>query len=159
MRIEFFVPGEPASKGSARAFVVGGRAIITNDNQRAKPWASLISQLAIEAMEGAAPTAAPVRIDVVFYLPRPKGHLRANGLVRPGAPAHVVTKPDGDKLERCAWDALTGVVFLDDSQVVEWSGSKRYADDNRVGMHLTVSTLAATVAATVQPSLMEHANG
>lgn len=40
-------------------------------------------------------------------------------------PATVV--PDGDKLERALWDALTGLVWRDDRQVIGWAGLKVYA--------------------------------
>lgn len=40
----------------------------------------------------------------------------------------MTQRPDGDKLTRAIWDALTGVAFEDDSQVVEWHGVKRRAE-------------------------------
>lgn len=33
-------------------------------------------------------------------------------------------KQDGDNLEKLVWDALTGLVWFDDSQIVEWTGKK-----------------------------------
>ena len=38
---------------------------------------------------------------------------------------------------RALWDALTGVVFVDDKQVVAWSGEKRYVDTGE-GVDVTV---------------------
>ena len=37
-----FVPGTPVPKGSTKAFYIQklGRAVITNDNAKTKPWAS-----------------------------------------------------------------------------------------------------------------------
>lgn len=31
---------------------------------------------------------------------------------------------DGDNCQKLVWDALTGIVWDDDSQIVEWSGHK-----------------------------------
>lgn len=147
--VEFFVPGLPATKGSAKGFGFirknGPRAgsigvNVTNDNPKAKSWASLISTMAHTAMAGRAPFAGPVRVAIVFHLPRPKGHSGKKGL-KASAPFHVVTKPDGDKMVRCAWDALTGVVFVDDSQIVEWPGGKRYAVDGKIGAHVSITEL------------------
>lgn len=134
--VEFSVPGMPGTKGSARAFVVPGtnRATIVNDNPKTKSWAALVSLLAKQAMAGAAPWEGPVSVQVVFYLPRPKAHYlpatkkRPAAELRPGAPQRHIGKPDGDKMERAAWDALTGIVFRDDSQIAAWSGGKIYAD-------------------------------
>ena len=41
----------------------------------------------------------------------------------------VTTKPDVDKLARAALDALTGVLWADDSQVVSLHAQKEYAGE------------------------------
>lgn len=119
--IDIFVPGIPVPKGSAKAFVVKGRAIVTQDNgAKQKPWASSISYTAMQAMRFEKPVSGPVSISLTFYMPRPKGHYgsgKNSALVKDSAPQHHVSKPDLDKLCRCVLDALTGVVWNDDSQV------------------------------------------
>jgi Holliday junction resolvase RusA-like endonuclease len=47
---------------------------------------------------------------------------------------------DGDKLMRAALDALTGVVYKDDSQVARWSGSKTYSTEPE-GVWISVSPI------------------
>ena len=151
--ISFFVAGQPSTKGSVRAFVRGGRAIITNDaGEKAKCWAAKVSDAAFEAMGRAPLFDGPVVVNIQFHLPRPKSHC-LRGQLRATAPIFVPTKPDGDKLLRCAWDALTGVVFVDDSRIVEWSGSKVYADDGRTGAAFEISAaeVAARKAARTRP--------
>jgi Holliday junction resolvase RusA-like endonuclease len=129
--IRFFVEGDPGTKGSVNAFVVGkGRnrhAVVVNNSMKAKPWAKAVSAAAEKAYRG-DPLDVPVFLFIIFYLKRPKSHYRSNGALKPNAPVYVPTKPDGDKLERCAWDALTGIIFKDDSLVVSWYGQKRYSD-------------------------------
>ena len=119
--IDIFVPGVPVPKGSAKAFVVKGRAIVTQDNgAKQKPWASSISYTAMQAMRFEKPVSGPVSISLTFYMPRPKGHYgsgKNSALVKDSAPQNHVSKPDLDKLIRCVKDALTGVVWNDDSQV------------------------------------------
>jgi len=121
--IEFFVPGIPVPKGSAKAFVVKGRAIVTQDNgAKQKPWASAISFTAKHQMGAERPFAGPIAISLLFIMPRPKGHYgsgKNSAVVKESSPQHHVTKPDLDKLIRCVKDALTGVVWGDDSQVCE----------------------------------------
>jgi len=134
--IQFFVPGQPGTKGSARAFVVRGRAIITNDSRKAKPWAAAVSAAAHEAMGGNPPMQGPVRVSLCFYLPRPKSHY-LRGQLRTDAPAYCPKRPDLDKLTRCTWDALTGIVFSDDAQVVLEYGSKLYAN-GPVGCEISI---------------------
>lgn len=129
--ITFRVDGLPGTKGSVHAFAFRGahgklRARVVNDSKKAAPWAALVSHAAALAMEGRDPEAGPVVVDITFHLPRPKSHYRASGALKPNAPRFVATRPDGDKLLRSAWDALTGIVFRDDAQIVEWSGTKLY---------------------------------
>ena len=129
--IQFFAAGRAEPKGSTRAFVQHGRAIVTNDNPKAKAWARVVSLRAREAMQGRAPMAGPMRIALTFYLERPRYHYRTgrySHLFKPSAPLFPDVLPDGDKLERCTWDALKGIVWLDDGQVVRWRGGKEYAD-------------------------------
>lgn len=136
--INIWAPGMPSTKGSARAFVVGKRAIITNDaGQKAKAWASIVSGAAMDAMRGRELFDGPVRVEVTFYLPRPKAHFGRHGL-KPDAPTFVAKKPDGDKLARCGLDALTFVVFKDDAQIAELVVRKLYGTP---GARFVVSAL------------------
>jgi crossover junction endodeoxyribonuclease RusA len=70
---------------------------------------------------------------VTFTFARPAAHFgtgRNAHLLKPSAPARPVPKgkDDGDKLQRAVMDALTDAgMWADDSQVVEWHGSKLYA--------------------------------
>ena len=147
-RIEFWAAGQPGTKGSAKAFVVGGRARITNDaGEKAKAWAAVVSAAAHTAMAGRPVLRSPVVVQIIFYLARPKSHFhpptrnRSMPVLRRDAALYVASKPDGDKLERCTWDALTRVVFADDSQVVTWHGCKKYSLTGETGAMITVSTL------------------
>jgi Holliday junction resolvase RusA-like endonuclease len=125
--IAFTAHGKPETKGSTRAFMVAGRPRITNDNPRAKTWAGVVSSAAYEATGGRL-LSGPLSVRIVFYLQRPKAHSNKRGL-RPDAPTHSASKPDVDKLARCALDALTGVVFGDDSQVARLEVEKRYTSE------------------------------
>jgi len=123
--ISFYVPGQPQTKGSARAFVVRGRAVITNDNAKTKSWAGVVTSFALEASP--TPIPGPVRVTLRFDLTRPKAHSTKRGL-RLDAPTYVSKKPDADKLARACLDALTSVCFLDDAQVARLVVEKRYAE-------------------------------
>lgn len=128
--LEFTVVGIATPKGSGRAVLSRstGRAIFKPDNPKTKGWQSTIAATAAIALQ--RPEYAdcrfidgPVVFSAVFYLPRPKRLLgrRTAALAVP----HV-TKPDLDKLVRAAKDALTGVVWTDDSQVTDVIARKRY---------------------------------
>jgi Holliday junction resolvase RusA-like endonuclease len=69
------------------------------------------------AMEAVFTKHVPVRLWLTFQFVRPKSAKN-----RP----LMVVKPDLDKLVRGVCDALTGVIYHDDAQVVEIIASKRY---------------------------------
>lgn len=51
-------------------------------------------------------------------LRRPKDHFSTAGVIKQWAPRFPTKKPDLDKTLRAIKDALTGIVYVDDSQVV-----------------------------------------
>lgn len=123
--IEFTVHGAPQAKGSVRAFVPKGwnRPILTSTNRNLKAWENLIRVAANDARQGAPPFSGPVILDVHFEFDRPQRLLtrKAALLEQP----HVAA-PDLDKCVR-AMDALTGILFLDDKQIVKIVATKTYA--------------------------------
>jgi crossover junction endodeoxyribonuclease RusA len=124
--VSFFVNGKPEPQGSTRAFMVAGKPIITSANKNLKDWRTIV-QLA--AMAHAHMIEGPVEVVLRFYLPRP--------VSLPKKVIHNVKRPDVDKLARSILDALTGVFFKDDSQVVALEAYKGYADPF-IGVDITV---------------------
>lgn len=122
-RVTFRVDGVPAPKGSMRAFVVRGRAVTTEDNVHTRPWAALVKDAARQVCPLSEPVpfvrGVAVHLSVTFILPRPAS--------LPKKVTGHTKKPDLDKLARAVKDALTGVVWSDDSQVVTALLGKRYA--------------------------------
>lgn len=114
VRIDFTVSGIPQPQGSARAFVPKGwnRAVITSDNKKLRPWRQDVSAMATEAMSERNEQATQEAVEVAcyFYFQKPKSTKKST--------TQKITKPDIDKLLRGVLDALTGIVFRDDSQVV-----------------------------------------
>ncbi len=133
MTVSFFVPGIPATKGSHKVISRGrggrqlARPLVINDNPRGYSWARAVATMARFEMASRPPLEGAVAVTMLFALPRPKRHHRANGTLKPAAPEHPATRPDLDKLARSAGDALTGIVYRDDSQVVTLALEKHYA--------------------------------
>jgi hypothetical protein len=129
--IKFFVPGLPITQGSKRAFVnkYTGRAQLVEDAARLKPWRACVSMAAAQALAKRPHFKGPVRIRLQFLFPRPKSHYgtgRNHNVLKATAPSWPTGKPDLDKLQRAVFDALTHVVWVDDSQVTEVFAMKRY---------------------------------
>lgn len=122
--IRFTVNGIPQPKGSTRAFMRPGARfpIVTSDNPKVKAWQKVVGLGAAMARgAGVPPLQGPVELVVEFYLARPKY------LAKRATPQHL-TRPDVDKLTRAVGDALTGICWEDDGQVVRLVASKAYAE-------------------------------
>lgn len=142
--IRIFVPGLPQPGGSKRAFYIKklGRAIITDANSKAKPWKTAVSFVAADRYRG-EPTREAISVDFTFYLPRPKSHYGSGKnarSIKASAPEFPCGKPDTTKLIRSTEDALTGILWVDDSQIVDQFGRKRYSD--RMGAEIIVRRMA-----------------
>jgi Holliday junction resolvase RusA-like endonuclease len=135
--IAFSVYGTPQTAGSKKAFVVksknGGRprAVVTDDNKRSKPWKDQVAQQAGLAMRRRELLRGPLEMRLVFHVRRPQGHFGRRGLL-PSAAAYPITRPDLSKYTRAVEDALTGVVWHDDAQVVRQILEKHYGQPERV---------------------------
>ena len=124
--IIFFVEGVPAPQGSKR-HVGDGRLI--ESSRQVGPWRDTVRRAAIEVMADRPPIEGPVYLVQVFALPRPKSHYgtgRNSGRVKRGAPHRPPVRPDLDKLARAVGDALTGVCYHDDAQIVNLCAAKYY---------------------------------
>ena len=126
--VHFSVRGVPKPQGSMRAFVRGGRPIVTSTTRGLREWRDAMAWQARASMDGKGILVGPVEGSITFTLARPKSHYRADGSVRPSAPAHPSGRPDIDKLLRASLDAMTGVVYLDDAQIFNVQVAKAYTD-------------------------------
>ncbi len=147
--ISIEVLGEPAPKGSMRAMLMRGKPILvpggTSTNQKKlRAWANAIKARVGEQLgERSEPlyVEQPLRVSLLFKLPRPANHFGAKGLL-PHAPAHpMACKDDVDKLARAVLDALTGVLYDDDGRIAVLQVEKQWGEPARQGVVITIDTL------------------
>lgn len=134
--LRIVVYGETAPAGSKRIVPVGPKAgpqrlRSIDANRKAEPWKQLVAREAGRAMEGRALLRGPLSVTFTFFKRRPKGHHGKRGLL-PSAPAFPTTRPDVTKLVRGTEDALTGVVWHDDAQIVAPRAVKQFGEPERV---------------------------
>lgn len=130
MTVTFSVVGIPQPSGSKRAFPIKRKdgsidVAVSEDAKGAKAWRQDVAAAAAGVFGGAVPLDGPLSLSVVFMMPRPKGHFGKRGL-RPGAPGYPAVRPDATKLLRAVEDALTGILWRDDAQIVGQHIVKRY---------------------------------
>ncbi len=127
--IELLVAGAAIPQGSLRAHMAGGRPVLHYTNQQPLSlWRDAVAQAAREAGY-TSPSPGPYGVSIDIRVVRPLGHLSSKGTVLPRfTDAWPDRRPDIDKLARSILDALTGLVWRDDGQVVILDVAKRYAD-------------------------------
>ena len=128
--VQFHVEGTPRPQGSKRCF--NNRPVEVS--KHVAKWRRSISKVAEGHFK--EPFSVPVVMDLAFSFARPKSHLTSKGTLKDGYPHEHVSRPDLDKLTRAVLDALTGVAYDDDSQVVAFSCRKHYGNGD--GVEITV---------------------
>lgn len=140
--IQFHVPGAPQGKGRARAYRMRSGAIGHYTPDKTRSYERTIRLLARQAVGARKPIDGPVSLTLQIVMPIPaswpawKRDLAQSGQLAP------TTKPDADNIEKAVKDALNGVVYRDDAQVVAADKIKCYEDGElTVGVHVGVSVL------------------
>lgn len=143
--LSLYIPGKPVAQGSTRAFLTkAGIPIVTGKNP------SGIAAFRLDVIEAARRfrgddahlqpnewqpwfvKGTPIFVALHFAFVRPKSHYgtgRNAHVLKANAPSKHISRPDGDKLTRAAFDALTiARVIHDDAAICDHTVSKTYSD-------------------------------
>lgn len=136
MKVKFEIIGPPQGKGRHRAQVLPNGKIHTYTPENTASYENLVKVMYLQQVGRKRLTGAlQARIQAFYAIPNSwskKRKAEANdGVERPK------TKPDLDNCCKIILDALNGIAFYDDKQVVELYASKHYADIARVEVTLT----------------------
>ena len=144
--LRFTVFGKAKPAGSKRAFIyqpkAGGKpkTAVVDANVKAAVWKQEVALAARAAYAGPL-LLGSIRLALTFYRPRPQSHYGTGknaGEVKESAAKWPIGRPDTVKLTRAVEDALTGVLWRDDSQVVEHLLRKVYGECSRVEVEVQV---------------------
>ena len=123
-----FVGGFPKTKGSWIPFMTKHGIKLRPASNKMTAWANEVKQTLHDKWKWGIIEGA-VSVELSFSLPKPKTVARV----------FPTSKYDGDldKLVRCIYDCLTGIVIKDDSQIIDGAEHKRY--ELPCGVYITVS--------------------
>ena len=141
MTVTFFVEGVSRPQGSKRSL---GNGRMIEASPHIKTWRHDVRYGAQQHRPEPWEVTAPMSVSIAFCFLRPKSHYNSKGQLTGKAPARATSKSIGDidKLVRGILDALTTVLFDDDSQVVEVNAYKRYCSAaERPGAIITCTPL------------------
>lgn len=119
--IEFLIQTDPIPQPRPKARRIGpGIQIYTPNSGPIKAYkAAIVEAFEQVAGEGFVPLTGPLRLSVTFVFERPQSRLKEE--------AHII-KPDCDNLIKGVQDALNGIAWHDDSQIVDVRVVKRWAE-------------------------------
>lgn len=126
--VDTFVPGRPAPQGSKRHV---GRGIMIESSKAVAPWRTTVAWHVSQKFTGPVALGG-IYISLDFRMPRPVSTPKSKSPM-------AIKRPDVDKLIRAILDALSGVVYKDDSQIVLLSARKVLtAPDEQPGVQINI---------------------
>lgn len=109
-KVKFIIPGEPVAKERPR-FTKSG---IVYTPKKTKIFVALVRKIADKHFD--EPLDGPIKMELVFCFPRPKSKIWKR---KPMPREWKTSRPDIDNLFKAVTDALNGIAYKDDRQIVE----------------------------------------
>lgn len=131
--------GAPRGKGRGRAVSTPNGARVFTD-QKTRTYEAQLRYAAQQVMGDRAPTAEPVRVVMTAGFAIPASWSKKKRAEALAGRIWPTMKPDSDNILKCT-DALNGVIFLDDKQVVSALVIKVYRE--KPGLHIEVASLGS----------------
>ena len=124
--VTFKVDANPVGKQRAR-YVKRGNFVSTYTPEKTRTYETLIRDAAIEAMGTSEPLETPVTLYLYIRVPIPKSYSKKkleaclNGMDQP------IKKPDASNILKSVEDGMNGIVYKDDSQIINLHVTKVYS--------------------------------
>lgn len=129
-----FVEGKPAPGGSKKAVFNKAlkRTVLVDMGKGNKGWREVVAYEVFGAC-GKPLFCGPLELKLTFWLERPRSAADRD---------YPTVRPDVLKLSRAVEDALTGILFVDDAQIVNEHIFKRYSDPGgKRGVEISLYTV------------------
>lgn len=125
MTVQVYVPGQPRGKGRPRFARVGG-GVRTYTDAKTASYEAVLRLAGAQAMQGMAPLEGALRVSVNAWMRVPASWSKRKQADALAFRLWPTAKPDADNLVKTL-DALNGIVWRDDAQIVEMTVRKVYA--------------------------------
>lgn len=128
---QIFIEGNPRPQGSKKAFARGKSIVLVEANKELPAWREHMTRmLQLKQLEEPTALTTAVNVALTFWLPRPKSVKRQ----------YPTGTYDIDKLTRAVLDSITKAgVWRDDSDVVDLTVRKTYADLHQPGVLISIT--------------------
>lgn len=126
---------EPVPKGRPR-FHVQGRRVITFTPQKTHMFEQTIAFEYAQKCKEVFDRKTPIDVSIVFGLPIPKTTTKTRRREMESGQMRHIKKPDVDNLVKAVLDALNGIAYEDDAQIVSIVASKKYSAEPFVEIYI-----------------------
>ena len=129
--ISFIIYGDPIAKGRAR---------VTKKGYAYTPQKTQVAEQSFQYQSlkhrPDKPLNGPIFIDLVFYRSIPRSFSKKKRTLAILEAIIPTTRPDLDNLTKLVKDAMNGIFYIDDSQVVGMKCEKFYSETPRIEVKL-----------------------
>jgi len=124
--VTFKVDGDPVGKQRAR-YAKRGNFVQTYTPDKTRNYESLIKEAAIQAMGSNEILETPVNLYLYIRAPIPQSYSKKRSEACLNGSEKPIKKPDASNVLKSVEDAMNGVVYKDDSQIVNIHVTKVYS--------------------------------
>jgi len=121
----FTIPGVPVAKGRAK-FARRGAFITAYTPEKTVNYENLVKMMAAQAMGDTKPLECAVSACIALRIIPPSSWSLKKRQRAIDGEMYPTSKPDIDNVVKAIFDAMNGIVFLDDKQVCNLNVEKRY---------------------------------
>lgn len=138
-KIKLKIPGEPCAQGRPRFSTAGGY-VKAYDPAKSRNYKAFVKLIATEEMrkQGWLYTELPLEVSVIAYLPIAASKSKKFKAAAIAGLELPTKKPDVDNLFKAVTDAMSGVIYKDDKQIVSVTIKKLYAEEPRLEVCIEV---------------------
>jgi Holliday junction resolvase RusA-like endonuclease len=133
--IGFEIPGEPQGKRRAR-FVRAGHFIKSYADPKTLNYETFIREMFCVAYPGFTPVGDQVEVEIKSFCGMPKNVSKKKRALMETGELRPAKRPEVDNIAKVILDALTGLAFKNDSQVVKLLVEKSYSDRPRTAVEV-----------------------
>lgn len=130
MEINFTIWGEPTAKGRPRFFVNRGRAMAYTPAQTRSAENNFRAQAI--AYKPAEPLSEALQIEIKAFRSIPLSWSKKRQAMAESGQIMPDTRPDADNYAKLVLDAMNGIFWRDDAQIVKLKVEKHYSTKPRI---------------------------
>lgn len=129
--IKLTIPGEPVAKARPRVTKWGSYT-----PEKTKNYETLVKELFI-TQHGQVILEGELAVNIKAYFSIPKSTSKKKSELMQQLKIRPTKKPDLDNIMKAVTDALNGLAYKDDSQIVQASISKYYSGNPRIELEIS----------------------